>query len=250
MRIKSYVETVWSSHQQQSAGGTLEVLGLLSDQLKAELDCAMHSPTLVIHPLFEQLEVFSTLTIRRLTHTGISMTSLAPLDMMFVAGEEATHMSFVTKGTMEYHRIAQDSDEQEIVESNEDWIAEPVLWIDDWVHLGDLRAASETELLRIDPASLLKIVGLNPVAFKVVSFYARGYVTWLNEFDKLNLSDISQGENVTEDLNNLLEYPQKGSAPKRSAKTSTKGLFAKPGEGRGSMFSRIRGSMPASKNKE
>lgn len=184
---------------------SVTLLDLLSEHLKGELASALHGPSLCIHPLFHHLDVQVSLTVQRLCLTGLSELSLAPHDVMFVAGEEATHMTFVTVGILEYSRMFSEQCYDEIVMSGEDWIAEPVLWVKGWHYLGDLRAKVSTELLRVSPERVIEIVNLNPVAYKMVSFYARGYSDWLNEMDKDKLSDISQGEDVSDQLESLLD---------------------------------------------
>merc|ERR1712003_268786 len=93
IRIRTYLEYRWEQHHDAKGESNVEILGLLSENLKAELASAIHGPTLAIHPLFLKLQSESSMTMRRLILRAVSQMHLAPQDWMFHAGEEATHMS-------------------------------------------------------------------------------------------------------------------------------------------------------------
>mmetsp|Transcript_29755 Transcript_29755/g.54854 ORF Transcript_29755/g.54854 Transcript_29755/m.54854 type:complete len:201 (+) Transcript_29755:1-603(+) len=159
---------------------------------------------MLIHPLFEQLNNDSVVTLQRLAHKAIDRKLLAAGDSLFHPLETATHLSFVVTGKLQYIRMAH-REVKEWVDKGEDWIAEPVLWTSTWFHHGHLIAAASSDLLLIDAKKFPEIVKRNPHAHFIVSGYAIRYIARLNEMDSANLSDITQGELETEELRELLE---------------------------------------------
>lgn len=80
---------------------------------------------------------------------------------------------------------------------SEDWIAEPVLWTTLWIHLGELRAASEVsgcDLLLLDAHKFSSVISANPSAFRLTKKYAERFVQWINEASHDELSDICPGD--------------------------------------------------------
>mmetsp|Transcript_83547 Transcript_83547/g.130394 ORF Transcript_83547/g.130394 Transcript_83547/m.130394 type:complete len:152 (+) Transcript_83547:2-457(+) len=130
---------------------------------------------------------------------------------MFTAGVDATYMSFLTSGTMLYERMHMywershnQSSRPEIVRANEDWIAEPVLWLSNWCHLGNLWSETATELVQVHPDKLSAVAKDNPVVFSMFSSYSKQYVKWLAQFSKQFLSDITNMEHAKQDLANVV----------------------------------------------
>jgi len=150
----------------------------------------------------------------------------------------------VTDGILEYHRMEEAvdgstasqsvaGDNLQIVESSQDWVAEPVLWTNEWHYLGNLTSVRSAELLRIDPDIFATIVGLNPMAYAIVSLYAVGYTQWLQtlSMDNETLSDISFGDDLAEDLSALITDPTQGThsySTKPSHRRHVKRDFVRP----------------------
>lgn len=224
IRIRTYLENRWAL-QQDVQESNVVVLDLLSENLKAELACAIHGPSLTIHPIFNHVQLDSAATMRRLMLNGVHQMSLAPQDLMFNAGEEGTHMSMVTVGLLHYYKVLnlRTFHPEVHVHAHTDWIAEPVLWVTSWHHFGDLKAATFVEVLHIIPKKFLEIAGKNVMAFKLVSQYAVRYVQWLNCHDRADLSDITHGsESLYEELRGFTNAP-----PRRESKRKMTGLYGK-----------------------
>jgi len=196
VRIQRYLEHAWQ--RQKSGVSEPKLLGLLSEQLLNELQCALSIPHMVVHPLFEYLNEISDVTVQRLAVKAISRRNLARLDRLFFPGETATHVYFVVQGQLRYIREDfQGKTHMEIVDSNEDWISEPVLWTDTWTHLGTLQAITEAELLLVDGGGFGDIISRNPSVFGVVKVYAERFMRAMNATRREDLSDISQGEDIS-----------------------------------------------------
>jgi len=127
-------------------------------------------------------------------------------DHLFFPNEVATHLYFVAEGRLHYGKTdSNGQDSYEWVDGAEDWIAEPVLWTPRWVHLGSLVAYSEADLVLIDGEHFGTIVRLNPAVWQLVSGYARRFMQWVNQMPPSQLSDISQGEDISVKLQGFIE---------------------------------------------
>uniref|UniRef100_A0A7S2BT85 Cyclic nucleotide-binding domain-containing protein n=1 Tax=Alexandrium andersonii TaxID=327968 RepID=A0A7S2BT85_9DINO len=204
VRIQRYLDHAWA--RQKRSVSEPKLLQLLSVQLTNELQCARSVPPLVVHPLFHYLNEISDVTVQRLAVNAISRQNLARGDRLFFPGETATHVYFVVAGRMRYDKAVEptQSNQVEWVDKNEDWISEPVLWTPAWVHLGILQAHTEAELLLIDASKFGGIVSLTPAALAVVRHYARSFLKWMNQMSYDSLSDISQGEDISDKLRQFI----------------------------------------------
>jgi len=202
MRLQKYLEHAWQQQKQQVSASGIKLFSLLSEQLYNELQLSMSVPHLSIHPLFEHMREKSLATMSRLANTAISRKLLAQFDSLFYPGEAATHMYFVVQGRLQYIRVDPlgEDDHVEWVDKGEDWISEPVLWTPSWIHLGVANAEMECDLLMIDAAKFHGIISLNPAVHQTVSGYAANFVAWINSQDYQDLSDIVQGETVSDDI--------------------------------------------------
>lgn len=207
LRVQKYVEHAWSKQKDRVNLSSIKMFDFLSEQLHNEVRLSMSVPHLSVHPLFFHLGEISTVTLHRLAFSSIGRKHFAQQDTVFFPGEVATHLSFVVNGKLKYMRIVEESGtyHTEWVDKGEDWIAEPVLWISHWVHVGVLMAAVECELLIVQPESFSEVVRLNPQVFQVVSRYARRYVRHMNQ--RGTLSDITQGEDESTMLEAFINNP-------------------------------------------
>lgn len=210
VRIQKYLE-----HKSQTRRATVPqesviLLNMISEQLHNELQRVISVPHMVVHPLFNHLNTESCVTMQRLARSAISRKELAGGDSLFFRDEEATDMSFVVEGRLQYIRIiTADSDKEddmlkEWVDKDEDWISEPILWTKEWHHLGELVAVVSTSLLLVNAEGFANIVKLNLEVHKFVNQYAAKYIKWINSLDNTVLSDITQGELVSEKIKGLM----------------------------------------------
>jgi len=198
MRIQKYLENAWQA-QSKKSGQNFKLKNMLSEQLLSELKFEMAVPQLRIHPLLDRLIDKSKVTANRLANVAMGHKLLAAGDYLFHHGEAATHMFIVVDGKLIYARLdSYGGVHKELVEKAEDWIAEPVLWTRRWVHCGLLKAIEDCDNLAIDSKKFAEQVKLNPEALEFVSEYAQNFIEWLNNEDPNDLSDISQGENLSE----------------------------------------------------
>jgi len=189
-RIQKYLQHAWHQETEQLTLSNVKVFKLLSEQLQSELQYCVFEPVLTIHPLMAHLGSISDVTMHRLSWCGLSTHCLARNDSLFFEGERACYMYFVLSGDLLYVKsdlhIAAKS-----VNKDLGWIAEPVLWASEWVHLGNLGAQSVSELLFVNVSSFENVITRSPKVKQSVQVYAQQYVKWLNQQDRSQLSDIS-----------------------------------------------------------
>eukprot|EP00747_Dinoflagellata_sp_TGD_P056883 gnl/TRDRNA2_/TRDRNA2_150335_c2_seq1.p1 gnl/TRDRNA2_/TRDRNA2_150335_c2~~gnl/TRDRNA2_/TRDRNA2_150335_c2_seq1.p1 ORF type:complete len:202 (-),score=35.24 gnl/TRDRNA2_/TRDRNA2_150335_c2_seq1:154-729(-) len=76
----------------------------------------------------------------------------------------------------------------EIVEEGM-WISEPIVWVS-WMHLGDLLAACESQLIVIDAKQFADVVARVKVLVPMLRSYAELYVQELNKLRQDQLTDL------------------------------------------------------------
>jgi len=229
VRIQKYLEHAWHAQQEKKTAKNVKLMDLLSEQLTAELKFEMAVPQLRVHPMLDCLIQKSQVTVHRLANVAIGHKLLAANDCLFHAGEAATHMYIVVEGSFNYTRVdSLNRLHKEVVERGEDWIAEPALWTQRWVHRGMLQAADDSDNLTIDARKFAEQVGLNPQAHEFVATYALHFVEWLNGEDTNKLSDISQGEDIGDRIRSFMPVDRsdsKGSLDRSGSKMSTGSRF-------------------------
>lgn len=209
-RIQCYLEHAWECEQRVQNEKKVRILSLLSEQLHSELQYTLYAKDLNIHPLFGELTKVSNVSVHRLSHKAMTVRHLARRDPVFVYQEKSTHMYLVLAGQLRYAHAK--TEVREIVEEHEDWISEASLWMTKWVHLGNLSAVTESNLLLVSPKIFAEIVQKNPHAYSLASTYARNFLQWLNDLSAEELSDIFQGEIVSErhlefcEVDNMSDY--------------------------------------------
>merc|ERR1719382_1544790 len=231
VRIQKYLEHAWQAQQEKKTGKNVKLVNLLSEQLLSELKFEMAVPQMRIHPLLDSLINKSKVTVHRLANVAIGHKLLAAGDYLFHPGETATHMYIVVEGKFNYARLDSFGGlHKELVEKAEDWIAEPALWTRRWVHCGLLKAIEDSDNLTIDAKKFAEQVKLNPQAYEFVSNYALSFLEWLNNEDPNDLSDISQGEDVSHLLAGFIPHTisfGKGGSNVSRANTVSSRFFAR-----------------------
>jgi hypothetical protein len=195
VRIKRYLSYTWQHNAKNKSFSQITVLRMLSEHLQNELLFNLHKDHLTVYPLIKTLLDVSPETAFRLARTSIATKQFAKHDPIFIHGEKPSHMSIVIQGRFEYKRKSSEGMMScEMVDKNEDWIAEPVLWSTVWYHLGDCTAVETSSLMRVDPHHFCEEAKRNPAAWALVTTYCRNFLTWLNSVNPDDLSDITQGD--------------------------------------------------------
>jgi len=204
-RIQKYIEHQWNKQKLNMSEKNVKLLSYLSEQLYSELQCEVALPHLSIHPLFEHIRYNQRITANRMSKEAIAYKVLASSDYLFIQGENATNMYILVTGRLKYY---QNQVLRENVDMAEDWIAEPVLWTKKWIHLGELTAEIESDLLVVLPTEFCRVVSMNPAALSLVKPYVRNFMAWLNDTSFDELSDVCQGEFVGPRVHSMMGLPE------------------------------------------
>lgn len=158
----------------------VDLLAVVSEQLRLEMHFEMYSELFRSHPFFDQCIHVCAQVMRRLCHQATSTLLLDAGDVLFSKGEAPAEpkMYFFFKGTLEYTPSMGDA----IVLTERQWIAEAVLWLQ-WVHRGQLKAITDIKLAKLDARKFQDIMerfkevfpsGFNP------QVYAHDFADHLN----------------------------------------------------------------------
>lgn len=196
LRVTKFAEHAYSKQREAMPMSKVTLLNLVSEQLLGELTFEMNKPHLIIHPLFENMENNGTIVLQRLCTKALTTKQLAHNDFLFVTGEQAEAMYFLSSGVLLYKKSLSEEHE-EYVQANFDWVTEPALWLNNWEHLGTAEAHGESVLISISADRFKKVVSqANPVLIRVVQIYARRFLAWINDLPLNELSDVFQKELV------------------------------------------------------
>eukprot|EP00929_Paragymnodinium_shiwhaense_P013226 TRINITY_DN121090_c0_g1_i1.p1 TRINITY_DN121090_c0_g1~~TRINITY_DN121090_c0_g1_i1.p1 ORF type:complete len:830 (+),score=108.74 TRINITY_DN121090_c0_g1_i1:58-2547(+) len=204
-RIQRYVEHAVRHSKTRVARSDVKLFELLSEQLYNEMLCVITSPHIAVHPLFAYLTEHEAVTMHRMASTALLFKFLARGDSCLHIGENATHVYFVTTGRLEYVRVDSVGQvHQEWVDKGEDFIAEPCLWTQFWFHRGTLTAHVESEQLLVNSEKFMSVIQRNPMASTVCCKYARQYIDWINNTPLDSLSDVTQGDELSDTLKTFI----------------------------------------------
>jgi hypothetical protein len=159
----------------------VDLLAVVSEQLRLEMHFEMYSEVYRYHPFFEQCMAVCATVMRRLCHLATSTLLLDPGDVLFSKGEAPAEpkMFFFFSGTLEYTTAAGDV----VVLGARQWIAEPVLWLQ-WVHRGQLKAITDVKVAKLDGRRFQDIMErfkeVFPTGFSL-KVYAHDFAQTLNE---------------------------------------------------------------------
>jgi hypothetical protein len=202
----------------------VDLLGVVSDQLRLEMHFEMYSELFRCHPFFDMCMQYCPQVMRKICHQAANTVLLDTSDILFNKGESPAEpkMFFIFKGSCEYLTPAGET----VVLGEKQWIGEPVLWLQ-WVHRGTLKATTDVKVAKLDARRLQDIMerfkevfpsGFNP------KVYAHDYAR--------NVNEIAFG--TPELVNDLVTYtlrqPTNSMAPRDLLRTMTKTLKG-PGTG-------------------
>jgi hypothetical protein len=205
VRIEKYVEHAWQVQKTTANPRTIPMYQMLTVQLRNELNCAIFLPVLEVHPLFTFLSEKATVATQRIATEGLSRQLLARSEAMFHVEEISYQLGFVTVGRLQYIRTLPDGQQvKEFVDADEDWITEPAIWMPEWVTLGDLMAVTVSEIVQVSAKGFAEAIKRTPQVYLRMCIYANNFVNWINEKEFEELSDICQGDELTDLIEGML----------------------------------------------
>lgn len=203
LRIVSHCQS--SLQRDQMTSSHITLLTLLTEQLKQELQLSLLKPLFDHQPLLHELHTYSTVTCARICMEAASTYVLARCEHVFITSEVGTHMMIVSVGRLEYETGPESNNiYQRIADSDDYWISEPVLWVDNWLHVGNLKTLSNTELLMVHGDKFFQEIKRNPLSLQLSREYAVRYVEWMRTFD-FPMTDI-HGDDVYSTLMEFIPF--------------------------------------------
>uniref|UniRef100_A0A7S1L1E2 Cyclic nucleotide-binding domain-containing protein n=1 Tax=Alexandrium catenella TaxID=2925 RepID=A0A7S1L1E2_ALECA len=136
------------------AADSVELLALVAEPLRVEMNFEMYSAILRNHPLFADWIYEDPQVIRRVCHIAVSTSLLAKGDVIFSKGETPRDpkMYFVIKGLLEYYCRGDSATVGE-----RQWVAEGSLWTA-WTHRGTLTATTDVKMAVLDSNAFRELV--------------------------------------------------------------------------------------------
>eukprot|EP00747_Dinoflagellata_sp_TGD_P103415 gnl/TRDRNA2_/TRDRNA2_168952_c2_seq1.p1 gnl/TRDRNA2_/TRDRNA2_168952_c2~~gnl/TRDRNA2_/TRDRNA2_168952_c2_seq1.p1 ORF type:complete len:260 (-),score=35.09 gnl/TRDRNA2_/TRDRNA2_168952_c2_seq1:198-977(-) len=173
-RVHRFVSVMMKKHKHVSEKD-ITILTLLSAPLQMELKTELFLPLLTVHPLFSTLSTKSEIVMRKMCITAIKQETSARGDVIFLAGERAQQMYFVTSGALRYDNLSDAARCPETDLSSGEWFSEAILW-GPWVHRGRMRATAECELVVLNALEFRNVAIHHPSHILLIQSYARSFV--------------------------------------------------------------------------
>jgi len=151
----------------------VEPLAEVPERLKFKLREAVYRPVLCRHPFFLEFREADARMLDRLCHQAVSEIRVSTEHTIFIKGEQATGMYFVTGGELEYWRSAL---VDPIPIQTGDWLSEVALWVS-WRHCGTLAAKCQSDLMLVDTDMFRSAIATcSKVGRRLVRGYAAAFV--------------------------------------------------------------------------
>jgi len=204
-RIQRYLEYAYQRRQNRVQATEVNVLNLLSERLKDELHHEAYVDLIQVHPLFAQLNPRNKLFFK-----ATKSEAMAQGDHVFSFGFRAKCMytlqeSMSNSEGLEY--IMPDDDGRGGSKTHHvtgiEWLCETSLWLECWMHMGDMMAISECHIVQVDASKFTKAVIRSPMAAVTAQAYAYRFLDTVNATAKCNLTDLTNRMLKPSDLINL-----------------------------------------------
>lgn len=190
-RVLRFAEHAQRVDQQKLPMTQVTILRHLSPQLLAEVKCSMNLPHLQIHPLFEHFNENASVTLNKVAE-AVTRTLHASSDTIFLPSQTGTALYFLSQGRLLYTRILSSGEiRAELLHAGRGWIAEPVLWCAEWLHVGEAKAHTDLEVLMLDANEFEDMLRLVRPLSRTCADYAQAFLKWLQTSE---LTDVIQSD--------------------------------------------------------
>eukprot|EP00929_Paragymnodinium_shiwhaense_P078149 TRINITY_DN4045_c0_g1_i3.p1 TRINITY_DN4045_c0_g1~~TRINITY_DN4045_c0_g1_i3.p1 ORF type:complete len:1133 (+),score=295.61 TRINITY_DN4045_c0_g1_i3:119-3517(+) len=189
IRIQQFIENEYNNQESFLQEGNVEVLALISNDLRAELQVAICEPRLCGHPLMLLVATADYPTMLRICNKACQRTAVGRHETLFQAAEEANCVSFVCDGTMRYAITIPARGETEAMHVSADvvagmWVGEATMWTQ-WFYLGELTAVTACEVVAVDVLEFHASIPFKGDLQREVLQYAKSFITSLNRAEGL-----------------------------------------------------------------
>jgi len=216
----------------------IKMFGSMPESLRMEIHVQVYLPALSPHPLFHHMREAHASGFFMVCHRAMSQYSLLWQEELFIMGEKASQMYFLSGGSLNYEAGEDACETISPMEIGEDesktlleggaFICEMALWLQ-WEHRGHAMAHSYCELMCLNAANFIEVVRRTHV-FRGIAQYAKTYAERLQK-------EVESGRAVLSDawgtFDMLQELAQNAFAtcsspyPAPTPLSKTESLFAK-----------------------
>lgn len=181
-RINRNAHSTYDEKRMHVQENQVDLLHLVSEQLRIELRYEMHVTLLCTHPFLQLFDRLHTRAIQHLCSNAITIVRITRGDVIFSTMEVPNKpaMYIVKSGSFRYLGM---EGKQEICDGM--IVAEGALWTS-WAHCGTMKAARESQLMHVDAQAFGK--AMRKVPLPHTKAYAVRFLDYLNSLE--NLSDI------------------------------------------------------------
>lgn len=235
LRVQRNVMYALEQETKNTPESKIELLNLVSGPLRVELHYEINLPILSWHDFFGCYNLSNSPAMRRICHMAISRLALCRGDILFNQGEipPKPSMFFCMNGKFHYQRYFEGGLAGRLQPIRQEQIfCEQVLWTQ-WVHLGQMRARSESNLFLLDAEKFQSIASQFQTREFYPKKYAKEFVEVLVHTDFDEISDVSNPDlNVQEVCTKIFpaaftRHLHEQHDPRWSARMSAKGSYKK-----------------------
>mmetsp|Transcript_60786 Transcript_60786/g.144823 ORF Transcript_60786/g.144823 Transcript_60786/m.144823 type:complete len:785 (-) Transcript_60786:128-2482(-) len=179
-RVMRYVKTALGSKKDVTHRSDVELLTLLSQPLREEVQMSLHLRTVSWHPLLKLLAFSQPALMRKLSTEALEETSFSRGDFLFGLGESYEKMGFLECGVLKYSCIRRDHDsahshKEDTLVTPKQTFCEAVLWTK-WRCRGNMQADTDCDLLMLDAPRFRMCVRRHQMVIGLVQSYAQSYL--------------------------------------------------------------------------
>jgi len=191
IRVKRNAHHAMQRHSKSQPEAQVELLRMITEPLRLELNFEIRSKVLMDHPLFFCYNKVNAMGLRKICHVAAERINLSSSDVLFLESEVPAMpcMYFVLHGHMHYNQQGKQECRKIGSASFCSWMCEAALYTP-WKHRGTLRAVAESQLLYIDTRKFQEAWQSLPTEH--LPRYGQAFVDWLNKLDHDTFTDLGR----------------------------------------------------------
>mmetsp|Transcript_65278 Transcript_65278/g.155997 ORF Transcript_65278/g.155997 Transcript_65278/m.155997 type:complete len:812 (-) Transcript_65278:70-2505(-) len=199
-RVLRYVKAALGNRRDLIHRADVDLLTMLSQPLREEVQMNLHMATLRAHPLIKLLALANPQMMRKFGAEALLETAFSRDDNIFSAGEHVDKMSFVVAGVLSYDFTTQTanvvegglagrpsdkslnpSDMERRLLGPQDFFCEAPLWTR-WTCRGTMTADADCDLIDIQGVQFRRAIKRHPLMMNLARQYAAAFVEVLNYY--------------------------------------------------------------------
>jgi len=174
-RVWKCLQTIMGKTKARLHEKDVITIKLLPYSLRADLLEEVYSPLVTQHPLFMRLFQDVHAGLRKIFQYAIEEVSLNVGHDLFLSGETGDSLYFMRGGEAYYKPATGRMMESEAIHAEGEWIAEPSVWISNWVYVGTFTASTQCECIRLPAPKLQNVLAGNTGVLTYAKTFAGYY---------------------------------------------------------------------------